>query len=81
MLCEVWYGVVWFGLVDFIWDINLAGHYNISKLALSLAQLQSQLVKLFMALQQNRTTEQRNKKVTENSGSFVPPLLRKWDQS
>ena len=45
----VWYGMVWFGLVwfvNFIMDNNLAGHYNISKLALSLAQLQSQLVSL-----------------------------------
>ena len=38
----VWYGMVWFGLVWFGQHKYLAGYY--SKLALSLAQLQSQLV-------------------------------------
>ena len=42
----VWYGLVWFGLVWFVQHKYLAGYYSISKLALSLAQLQSQLVLL-----------------------------------
>ena len=36
-------------------------------------------IKLFMALQNNNNNN--NEKVTENSGNFVPPLLRKGDQS
>ena len=35
-----------------------------------------------MALQQNNNNNNNNnEKVTENSGNFVPPLLRKGDQS
>ena len=40
----VWYGMVWFGLVWFVQHKYLAGYYSISKFALSLAQLQPQLV-------------------------------------
>ena len=36
-------------------------------------------IKLFMA--SNNKNKNKNKKVTENSGNFVPPLLRKGDES
>ena len=39
-------------------------------------------IKLFMASNKNKNNKNNNnEKVTENSGNFVPPLLRKGDRS
>ena len=62
----VWYGLVWFGLVWF----GLAGNYSISKLALSLAQLQSQLVLYFITC---KSPHQVHCSIIQNNKYFFNP--------